>query len=211
MEIKAVLFDIDQTLLYTERANIKFYQKIMQNLGYPKPPAAKIRPNLSITMKDLLVMLLHDKTDAEFERAYKYARSIPVYDYSALVMPKGEIRTLAQLSREYKMGVVTSRIKKGAIAALRSKKILKYFEDVVAFEDYSRPKPDPEPLLMCAKNLGVEPEDTVYVGDAASDLKAARSAGMEFIAYRTKLEGCRFRAMSYRQIPGILDVIGRNK
>jgi phosphoglycolate phosphatase-like HAD superfamily hydrolase len=39
-------------------------------------------------------------------------------------------------------------------------------------------KPSPEGLLQCAKELGVKPEDCIYVGDAVGDGKAARAAGM---------------------------------
>ena len=81
----------------------------------------------------------------------------------------------------------------------------KYFDVIVTFEDYSKPKPDPEPIFVAMKKLGSRPEETVYIGDAMADMKAANSAGVRFMAYKSRLEGCRLRAMSYRQIPRLIE------
>lgn len=126
-------------------------------------------------------------------------------DYSVATVPSGALKTLSELDVKYKMGVVTSRIRRGAFDALRAKKMQKYFDVIVAFEDYSRPKPDLEPIFVAMKKLGSRSEETVYIGDAMTDIKAANSAGVRFIAYRSRLEGCRLRAMSYRQIPRLIE------
>ncbi len=86
-------------------------------------------------------------------------------------------------------------IRRGAFDALHAKKMHEYFDVIVAFGDYSRPKPDPEPLFVAIKKLWSRPEETVYIGDAMADMKAANSAGVRFIAYKSRLEGCRLRAM----------------
>ena len=39
-------------------------------------------------------------------------------------------------------------------------------------------KPNPDGLLQCAKELGLDPRECIYVGDAVGDGKAARAAGM---------------------------------
>ena len=56
----------------------------------------------------------------------------------------------------------------------------KYMETAVLCEDTEKHKPDPEPLLVCLERLGVKPEEAIYVGDATTDMLAARNAGMAF-------------------------------
>ena len=56
-----------------------------------------------------------------------------------------------------------------------------YFRTAVAYEDTTRHKPHPEPLLLAANRLKIKPSGTVYIGDAASDMEAAKAAGMKFI------------------------------
>ena len=42
-------------------------------------------------------------------------------------------------------------------------------------------KPDPLPLLYAAENFGVEPRESLMIGDSVSDVKAARAAGFHII------------------------------
>ena len=48
-------------------------------------------------------------------------------------------------------------------------------------DDVPKPKPYGDGLLQCCKALGVEPAEAIYVGDAPTDGKAARAAGMQSI------------------------------
>lgn len=55
--------------------------------------------------------------------------------------------------------------------------------DVVAgMDETERHKPEPDPLLFAAAQLGVDPAHCVYVGDAGVDVLAARAAGMAAVA-----------------------------
>ena len=49
---------------------------------------------------------------------------------------------------------------------------------VVGAEDFSHPKPDPEPLLKACDLLGVSPTRCAYVGDSPNDMLAASNAGV---------------------------------
>ena len=54
-------------------------------------------------------------------------------------------------------------------------------EILASQDDTARHKPHPDPLLLAADRLGVEPTDCVYVGDAVVDLQAGQAAGMSTI------------------------------
>jgi pyrophosphatase PpaX len=56
-----------------------------------------------------------------------------------------------------------------------------YFEIIVTMEDSPRHKPAPDPLLVAAQKLGIEPGEAIYVGDADVDMQAAHAAGMSRI------------------------------
>ena len=53
---------------------------------------------------------------------------------------------------------------------------------VVGGDETKRHKPEPEPLLVAAKRLGVDPDECAYVGDSPFDIRAAKAAGMHAIA-----------------------------
>ena len=208
--LKAILFDIDNTLLYTEKANIRFYQEILVRSGYRKPSAGKIKLNFSLAMRDMLNILLDGKPKAEIAKVYEYARTIPFYDYDALKVPGGAIKALDALRSKYELAVVTSRIKAGAVEALSRKNMLQYFRTIVAYEDCLNPKPNPEPLLIALERLDIGPSNAVYIGDAKSDMQAASAAGVYFIAYGSKVPDARFRATRFNQIPRLLRSVERD-
>lgn len=53
-----------------------------------------------------------------------------------------------------------------------------YFDIVVGQDDTIKHKPDPDPLLLAAERLGIQPMECIYIGDQVWDIKASKAAGM---------------------------------
>lgn len=81
-----------------------------------------------------------------------------------------------------RVGVATSKRDEPARVALRLAGMADLVPLLVAHDDVSAHKPDPEPLLLACAKLGADPEEAAYVGDAAVDVLAARNAGLTGIA-----------------------------
>ncbi|MBT2906828.1 HAD family hydrolase [Streptomyces cellulosae] len=79
--------------------------------------------------------------------------------------------------------VVTSATRRLAEARLGAAGILP--KTLVAADDITRGKPDPEPYLLAARLLGVDPADCVVFEDAPAGLQAGRAAGMTTVALAT--------------------------
>ncbi|WP_329555880.1 HAD family hydrolase [Streptomyces sp. NBC_00696] len=79
--------------------------------------------------------------------------------------------------------VVTSATRRLAEARLAHAGILP--KTLVVAEDVTRGKPDPEPYLLAARQLGVDPADCVVFEDAPAGLQAGRAAGMITVALAT--------------------------
>lgn len=58
-------------------------------------------------------------------------------------------------------------------------------KNLIAADDISRGKPDPEPFLLAAERLGVDPARCVVFEDAPTGLAAGRAAGMVTVALTT--------------------------
>jgi phosphoglycolate phosphatase len=52
---------------------------------------------------------------------------------------------------------------------------------IVSGDSLPRRKPHPDPLLLGARELGLDPDRCVYVGDALRDIEAGRAAGMRTV------------------------------
>ena len=55
------------------------------------------------------------------------------------------------------------------------------FQVLVCAEDYTKGKPDPEPFLMAARLLNVEPAKCLVFEDADAGIAAAKAAGMQWV------------------------------
>lgn len=80
--------------------------------------------------------------------------------------------------RGIRLAVVSSRRRDPLDWGLRACDLRRHFESVVALEDVSAPKPDPEGLLLALRRIGVPPSGAVYVGDSDVDLEAGRRAAV---------------------------------
>lgn len=76
-------------------------------------------------------------------------------------------------------GVPTAILTRNSRAAVaRTDAVLGLPVDLILTREDCAPKPDPEGLLIIARRLGLDPAETLYVGDFVYDLQAARNAGM---------------------------------
>ncbi len=87
-------------------------------------------------------------------------------------------QTLAALhSQGLPLALVTNKPTPFVAPILESLNIAHYFSVVIGGDDVENKKPHPEPLLLVAKRLGIEPQALLFVGDSRNDILAARAAG----------------------------------
>ena len=208
--IKAVLFDIDGVLLDSKDANIEFLKNLLRESGYKIPSKKEILKVFNLTMWDAIKFLTKERSERKIREVWKLGCKLR-YPIEKLKLPKHLKEVIESLSCKYKLGIVTSRIRKGAQQFFQVSGMQKYFDVVVSFEDYSRPKPNPEPLLIATKKLKVKPEEAIYVGDSETDVKAAKAAGMKVIIYSKKcLKDADSCVNSFKKIPFAIEKIEKD-
>lgn len=93
-------------------------------------------------------------------------------------------RTL--LERGYLLGIVTNGSARNQMRRLEASEIAGLI-DVVEISENSRPKPEPDIFLRAAARLGVQPEETLVVGDSLpADIQGGKRAGMDTLWYCPK-------------------------
>lgn len=204
--IKAVIFDVDGTLLDSFEANLKFFQGLMAAAGHPGLTREQYSSLYHINMRDVIRTLLASAPEDEITRIWDLGRSRAVeYPLALVRMSANAGETIRTLSKTYSLGIATSRLRDNIyevpeLAALRT-----CFGATVAYEDTAGHKPDPAPLLLAAERLGIAPEDSVYVGDAATDLQASRAAGMKMILYsQHPVAGADASTCSFKELPALI-------
>jgi phosphoglycolate phosphatase len=97
---------------------------------------------------------------------------------NALVYP-GVLEGLQKLQDQgLKLACLTNKPTAFAEQLLAAKGLRGFFSQVFGGDAFERKKPDPLPLLKTCEALGVQPSQTVMVGDSSNDAQAARAAGV---------------------------------
>jgi pyrophosphatase PpaX len=116
----------------------------------------------------------------ELVRVYR-AHNEPLHD--TLEACAGMEDVLVRLHEEgRRLGVVTAKRRATAELAFARVPISHLFETVVGGDETEKHKPDPEPLLLAAERMGIDPATAAYVGDSPFDMRAAKAAGMHAVA-----------------------------
>lgn len=186
--IKAVLFDVDGTLLDSFEANLKFYHDLAIKTGYTPPSREHHAETFHLTMREKVIDMTGLRDEGGVQRIVDIGKSRAMpYDHSLLKLLDDVPETILALKEQYLLGIVTGRIKTNIFEFPDFEKLSQHFSAVVGYEDTELHKPHPDPLLFAAEQLAVAPDACVYIGDVENDMIAAHAAGMKGIHF-TKSE-----------------------
>jgi len=177
---KAILFDVDGTLLDTKEFVFQAFKHAM-----------KLHYDREITWEDDLTPLMGKMLDVMFQRLTgenDVDRLITTYrDFQSknlhLSNPYKDTKyTLEKLKQSgFKLAAVSSRSSENVQTTLELAGIMEYLDVIITGDIVKNPKPDPEPVRLALTRLGVEPEFAVMVGDTDVDILAGKSAGVSTI------------------------------
>ncbi|OEJ27788.1 phosphatase [Streptomyces agglomeratus] len=178
---EALLFDNDGTLLSSLESVIRCWTRWAGEYG--------------ISAEEFAAVELHGRPAAEIAADLLPADVVPaavarieqlevedVTSAGAVVLLPGTAALLASLPAD-RWAVVTSATRRLAEARLAEAGIRP--KAMIAADDITRGKPDPEPYLLAARRLGVDPARCVVFEDAPAGLQAGRAAGMTTVALAT--------------------------
>lgn len=184
MKYKAVLYDMDGTVLDTLADLTDAVNVSLRRFGLPEQPAMHVRDVLGNGARRLIMGCLPENTDEKTVDAvlefYK-----PYYDAHCRekTAPYPGITELMQRLRDagVKQAVVSNK-PDGAVKELAELFFGGLIESAVGESETVRLKPCPDAVLAAAKLMGVSKDECVYVGDSEVDIETARRAGMDCIS-----------------------------
>jgi len=177
--LRAVLFDLDGTLLDTAPDMIGALNALRAEHRLAGLPAARVRPVVSHGASRLVQLGFPDAIDfAALQRRFLeiYAGRLSLETR----LFEGMDGVLEQLSsRRLAVGIVTNKAAHLTEPLLGDLKLRARLACVVSGDSLPERKPHPLPMLHAAGLAGAAPEECVYVGDAQRDVQAAHAAGMQ--------------------------------
>jgi N-acetyl-D-muramate 6-phosphate phosphatase len=183
--LKAVIFDLDGTLVDTADEFIPAVQSLRAEHGQPAMDPHRIRASVSNGARALVSLGLEIEEDApDFET--KRLRLLELYSavLGTLAAPYPGIETLLGRLQERGIawGIATNKPRVYTEALLARLDIQPPPGSVVCPEDVGNRKPHPESLYRNCRDLRCAPHEAIYIGDHLRDIEAGRRAGMFTIA-----------------------------
>ena len=202
--IKIVAFDCDGVMFDTKESNTAYYNQILGHFGRSAMTAEQFAYCHSHTADQAIAKMFDD--EESFRAAQSYRKSMSYLPFLKYMEIEPYLKPLIETLRpRYKTAIATNR--SDTMDRVISEHGLEgYFDLVVCSNDVDHPKPHPDQLIKILEHFGIEPCDSLYVGDSELDEIAAKAAGVPFVAYKNRSLSADFHIQSLKQIAGILGV-----
>jgi len=200
--IKVVAFDCDGVLFDTEKANMAYYNQVLNHFDLPAMTKEQFVFTQMNTVDRSLAYLFEDKTTLEaaqtFRKNMSYIPFLKFMEIEPYLKPM-----LEKLRPVFKTAIATNRTDT-MDRVLIEHNLTEFFDLVITASDVNRPKPDPEPLVKILEYFGLEPRQMIYIGDSELDELAAKAAGVPMVAYKNTFLSADFHIESLKELENIL-------
>lgn len=187
MRLRAVLFDLDGTLLDSAPDFVAVIDAMRAARELPPVEEARIR---AVVSGGARAMVLSGFDVDPFSEAFeplrveflqRYLDHCAVHSrlYDGMAEVLGDIE-----AARLKWGVVTNKHVRFAEPIMRGLGLATRSSVLICPDHVSRSKPDPEPVLLACERIGVDPAAVLFVGDDLRDIESGRAAGTRTAAVR---------------------------
>ncbi|BDR57380.1 HAD family hydrolase [Xylocopilactobacillus apis] len=177
--LKAIFFDLDGTIIDTEKVITETLQQVLKEVL-----------NLTVKTEDLTFVLgiPGERALDKFTKDPKIKAKIADNWTKKTIKRQNEYQIFPGILKmlneliplKIRTGIVTSQTKHEFEHEFTPFGLNDHFELVVTASDTTKHKPDPAPIKFALSKLDISPDQFLYVGDTAYDLKSAHQAGAKF-------------------------------
>ena len=175
---KHFIFDIDGTLIDTERTGVLSLIKTVEELMGNSMPYLEAYTYFGIPSAQVGPMLGYSDPECFGQR---WEENFVELSHLMKAFDGTEEVLAAVKSAGRTTGCVTSRSRYEFEKDVHMQKLVKYFDHIVCAEDSIGHKPSPEPMYAYMQKAGgARPEECIYIGDTMHDYQCAAGAGCDF-------------------------------
>jgi phosphoglycolate phosphatase len=190
--IRAVLIDLDGTLMDTVPDLAEAANRMRADFGWPRLPVERIAQFIGKGVEVLVHRALTDDIAGQ-AAPEEFARGRAAF-YRHYHATNGELAVVfhhvpeaLQRLRELglKLACVTNKPREFTIPLLARVGLAPWFDAVVAGDDVKEKKPHPALLYAACRQIGMAPHESLMIGDSINDAMAARTAGCGAVLVET--------------------------
>lgn len=174
-----ITFDLDNTLLNSDKAHSLAYQYALKKLNQPLLKNKEIYIHFGKPKKEVAIAIAPNANPeliTKYHDKYLWKNS---YKFSKII--SGVKPILKYLKKKYKLAVISNCKRKSILRLLKGSGLNKnYFDLIIGDDQVKHPKPWPDEIILAEK---IEKEDVLYhIGDSIYDIRAAKKAKTKSIA-----------------------------
>ena len=181
-KIKAILFDLDGTIIDTAPEMVQILYEMLKLYKYPLPSYKLARSYVSKGSFKLMQLGFPNKSNEcllDLQRQYLELYVSNCDD--SKFFPNIRELLLLLTKKNIPWGIVTNKPKQTAAPLVKKLNIINNAACIIFGDTLSLRKPNSAQLIFASKKLSISPDEIVYIGDALNDIKAGKSAGMHTI------------------------------
>lgn len=176
--VKALLFDLDGTLVDSSEAITNAIEKVLVSKGWACDKA-RVTGMIGLPLEDIFRVLTPDLSNEEiWKLVQEYREYYLAHHLENTSIDPSTIILLKRLKeRGFKLGITTTKYRAPVYDILEHFGISELFDTVATGYEVKRHKPAPDIVIEAARRLGVDPKQCVVVGDSPIDVQAGKRAG----------------------------------
>jgi len=184
-DYQGLIFDMDGTLLDTERPHIKAWQQVLAKYDMEYDYNFMKQFNGAPTYNFARIII--EKHNRDIDPAIIVEEKVKIVE--SIILDEVEMLPLFDVVKQYygkkPMAIGTGSRRRLAEQLLNHLGVRHYFDAIVGADDVQTHKPSPETFLLCANLIQVEPQKCVVFEDADFGIQAAKAANMHFVDVRS--------------------------
>ncbi len=181
--IKAMLFDMDGTLIDSENLDNDVALEVCGKLGIELTQEEQEERH-GRTSKSFYEWLAQTR-GIDFDVQEAIENQIAGFQFhlekGVKTFPGAKELPVILVQAGYKLAIVSGGTKENLDTILGGLGISQFFSAIISADDVKKGKPDPEGYLLGAKKIGVLPEECLVLEDGAKGVQAGKVAGMKVI------------------------------
>ena len=198
--LKLVVFDCDGVMFSSRESNRAFYNDILSHFGCPPMDTSELEYAHIHNVNNSIRHIFRNHTHISIDLVNAYRQKLDYTPYLQFMEMEPDLIDFLRLIKPRLHTAISTNRTDTMDNILDSFDLRSWFEMVVTASSAPRPKPAPDGLEMILNHFGVQPSETIYIGDSVIDEEHCAGVGVDLIAFRNSELNARYRVNSFMDI-----------